>query len=730
MMRLYIGGMLAQLPSNFSTEFYSRSPYFTDEGDFTLNIDLDLHHPLNARIFSYIHRIDRTKRTTRRDAVLMEGSMVIVKGKEILLEVDEEKASIQIVGGASELNDAMGDKMLQDLDLWHRFDRSTEVAFFPVCDFNEAPHAEWGLMDGDQYEAEETGAKMKWHMINRPSWNGSTQQLVMSYDIGQPYFWAIMEHVIAALGFTVGTNVLKTDTRYNKMVMVHAIRSEYVADILPRWSVVEFFEEIQKFFNVVIDVDIPTHTVHIIHAYDFFSSSVETIDHADIIETVNKDFDNDSDMTMVSYGNVSYDFTDKKVNKYAAISPKLVDRCTLVLAQNVTDKASYEGIWKAILGSTGSWPTSSHPIDNIATYASQYKIILLTMGGETRQFVLWTTEDDFCSLKMVDMFGEKQSPLPGANEVKMKIVPCRMVSSPIQGANGQWWRYPLPTVDGEYSSFHNYTIVGEVPSSTDPAGLNAEIISGKEDSEDSKRADVIFAAYYFGVVSVDWEESDNSVPNWVTVPIGAPDWQLQVMKMRGAPGSSYFWKTARHIVLSQHLTMAINGDYGMDEYTYSKNATVDTAAAYTVRFRNHRRRDVRATWLIDNRKFYCKELKYSFSDGKMSEVVEGVFLPVLSSTATNESGEVEHYVTYDLSRVVVAHKVQVVEHGGALSVLLEKSTPGTGFGGSGTSQINAKVWMSGVEITSTAFSRVTANGNAQVEIASVTGDVHIQAWVE
>ena len=103
-MKLYIGGMLVHLPSNFSTEYYTKSPYFTNEGDFTLNIDLDLKDPANARAYAYLHRIDRTKKPSRREAVLQDETGVVIRGKEILLEVSDVKASIQIVAGASELN--------------------------------------------------------------------------------------------------------------------------------------------------------------------------------------------------------------------------------------------------------------------------------------------------------------------------------------------------------------------------------------------------------------------------------------------------------------------------------------------------------------------------------------------------------------------------------------------------------------------------------------------------
>ena len=55
------------------------------------------------------------------------------------------------------------------------------------------------------------------------------------------------------------------------MVMVHAYRTPYIADMLPRWTVSQLFDEYQKFFNVIFDVDKKTRTVSIYHAHSYFN---------------------------------------------------------------------------------------------------------------------------------------------------------------------------------------------------------------------------------------------------------------------------------------------------------------------------------------------------------------------------------------------------------------------------------------------------------------------------
>ena len=739
-MRLYIGGMPVHLPSNFSTEYYTKSPYFTNEGDFTLNIDLDLKDPVNARVYAHIHRIDRTKRAQRRDAILQDETGVVVQGKEVLLDVTDDKASIQIIGGASELNYEIGDRKLRDLDLWSAFDRTGgEVAFFPVCALNESEYAKYDVISGDEFEVEGDVRKQKWAIINRPKLNGSATQYVMNYDIGQPYFWAIMERVIVALGFDIGTNVLKTDTRYNRMVMVHAIRSPYIADILPDWKVSKLFDEIQRFFNVIIVVDKSTHCVNIIHSYQYFTGdNMEEVPHRDIL-SVEKNFDNNKEMTMVDYAAVHYAFTNKDTNKYADISEQLKAVCgelngVAVSTGNNYDHNYYSYLWEAIMNG-GTWQSSTGVPDGVKSFFGHRVLLKDTFSNEERTFVLWNAEDEFCTLKMVDAFGAKTSHREGATDVELHIVPVRMASSPVQGRDSSWWQYPLPAVDGEASSYAGVTWGGSSSIPEEPeTNINDDIKSGYKE-EGSNRADVMFAAFYLGeLYPSSWEPSGNNVPSGLKLPIASPDWQVQLMVWRQdipdiylalLGGAARFWKCARQVCLGNDmLTMAINGTRGMDAYTYSKNNTTDTSVAYAIRFRSHKQHDVRKVWLIDNRMFYCQELKHIIRDGKRSEIVEGKFIPVLNSSNQGETGETEYYVEYNLSRVIVeGNRPTVVMAGETMRVDLKLTA-----GGSGSSTIEGSVEMGGNDITSSAWYAGNTWGTAYVEIASVTGDVFIRAW--
>lgn len=732
MLQLHIDGQRVNLPEGMSTEYNVLNPFFSNEGDYTLDIDISLDDPENARVYHNIHRIDHTRRTNRRTAILSDETGVIVKGQEVLLEVNGHTAKIQIVGGVSELNYVMGDQTLQQLDLWMAFDDS-EVVFPPVCVLNDSPHASFDIIDTDEWVNEEDAMVRKWRIVNKPRWKQSDNALVESHELGMPYMWAVVRRVVQALGFEVGTSVLETDTRFSQVIMIHGYSSRFIAEKLPAWTVSRFFEEIQKFFNVIITVDKTSRRVDIVHAWDFFNdSSIQPIRHENVVTPLDKQFDTNNDLTMVDYSAVRYNFTNTDSNKYLDLDPDLKKVCDVVQAQTSTSGGAYganyyNGLWKALYGNE-SFAGDIEPDDR---HFGLRELLHQTFNGEDRTFVWWVNEDKLCGFRMADQFARKTSLRHGVEEVTLNIVPVRMVSSQVCGGDGHKWQYPMPAVNGEASSYKSVRFGGsQVADSQSELSedINSDIKSGYK-TEEQKRTDTIFVAFWMGNIPINWEDPAWSTPSGLTVPMAAPDSQAQLACLRDTDVlwlNSVFWKDFRQVVLrSDHLTMAINGDHGMDAYSYSKNPSIDATTAYTIKFRCTSVPDIRKMFLIENRKFYCKELKFRIDAGSRSEVCEGTFFPVLASTGGqggggSEGGETVHYVDYNLDSVVIAHRIYSVVDADPLHLDLSIS------GGNASHHIHATVTMAGVDITATVFAY--SGRTATIDIGCVTGDVHIQAW--
>lgn len=51
MTRLFIDGKEVALQDGFELDFYTQNPFFTRNGDYTYDLDIDLNHPHNRRIY-------------------------------------------------------------------------------------------------------------------------------------------------------------------------------------------------------------------------------------------------------------------------------------------------------------------------------------------------------------------------------------------------------------------------------------------------------------------------------------------------------------------------------------------------------------------------------------------------------------------------------------------------------------------------------------------------------
>ena len=91
MVKLIIAGMQVNLSADISFEYYDRNPLFSKEGKHTLDIDIDLADPQNAYVYSSLQRIDVMAKPVNRTAVLINERGVILRGTEVLLEIDEKK---------------------------------------------------------------------------------------------------------------------------------------------------------------------------------------------------------------------------------------------------------------------------------------------------------------------------------------------------------------------------------------------------------------------------------------------------------------------------------------------------------------------------------------------------------------------------------------------------------------------------------------------------------------
>jgi hypothetical protein len=67
--------------------------------------------------------------------------------------------------------------------------------------------------------------------------------------------------------------------------------------------------------------------------------------------------------------------------------------------------------------------------------------------------------------------------------------------------------------------------------------------------------------------------------------------------------------------------------YLYDEF-YSKSDNIVTTKEYTIKFLYEKEIDIRATFIANNKKFTCKQIKRTISANGFNKIAEGTFYPV------------------------------------------------------------------------------------------------------
>lgn len=642
MVKLLIDSQEVRLSEDLGTDYFINNPYFTRTGEHTYDIDIDLSDPVNAAIYGHIDRADVGTRYQNRSALLISEYGVLMRGTEVILQLEDGHAKIQLVAGNSEMNYIAGDSLYLDmLDLGEIETLNSTVATqslsgsYPEWDFVCCPICTYNDEETADYEfiADPSAAKVGIANTLRFTFaqGGSSVDVVSNLPSPQPYIGAILRRAIEALGYTVNEDVFATDHLLSRMIMLHGENSEKVEsasgnrtgittlkhfkNMVPHWSVAKFFTEVEKFCNVIIDVDHVNKTVNILDAATYFSlRNIEHIPASDVIGETEKKYDEDDDLDMTDYTNIKYNLPDTIQNKYRRISEEASALCTdydvpVLEWQNALQRICLADIHHALTGNNSFLVSNYSP----AAYYSLSQIYKLAVYTQTRSFIVRTDKDNFPIFRTCDELADRITDEDKSATV-LEMVPVEMISSyRVQGPDF-FFHFPMPFLRGKHGTFGGHRSTG--------TGAN-EIITDGRSSNDEKTDSTVPVAYYRGLVPVTWKTPDLSSLG-ISVPIASP---LNELMLFFHDDDSLVWLMSRLIRLSANdmFDMSLNGSQGMWQRFYSNNPYIDTSILITKRFRTHRKLNPRKVFVIENIRYYCKQLKYTLSADGLSEIVEGEF---------------------------------------------------------------------------------------------------------
>lgn len=305
MTELFIDGVSVVLPKDFSVPVKRENSFVTKNGEYTYDIALPLTNPINAELYKNINRLNSLQRLeTKRSAVLIADNRVYCNGTEVITGWTESTVSIQVASGNSELNYFIGsDLLISSLDMkttvpeWGDMEYITKT--YPDIDYCLAPVVN----------------RTAGYCINRWAYGKPTLedtytlQADDSYWFPQPFLCAFVKEVMRALGYDLQVNQIE-DTVFKNLFICHVEETCKWNELLPGWTVKDFFEEIEKMFNAVFVVDNRNRTARLMIKPSYYagSKSVHVLQVEDIYEA--EIAESEEDVNEMASANVRYEMPD------------------------------------------------------------------------------------------------------------------------------------------------------------------------------------------------------------------------------------------------------------------------------------------------------------------------------------------------------------------------------------------------------------------------------------
>lgn len=305
MTELFIDGVSVVLPKDFSAQVKRENSFVTKNGEYTYDITLPLTNTINAELYKNINRLNNLQKIeTKRSAVLIADNRMYCNGTEVITGWTESTVSIQIASGNSELNYFIGsDLLISFLDMKttipKRGDMNYVTKTYPEVDYCLAPVVN----------------RTAGYCINRWAYGKPTLadtytlQADDNYWYPQPYLCAFIKEVMRAIGYDLQINQIE-NTVFKNLFICHVEETYKWNELLPGWTVKDFFEEIEKMFNAVFVVDNRNRTARLMIKPSYYagSKSVHVIQVEDIYEAEIED--NEENVNEMSSVSVRYKMPD------------------------------------------------------------------------------------------------------------------------------------------------------------------------------------------------------------------------------------------------------------------------------------------------------------------------------------------------------------------------------------------------------------------------------------
>lgn len=634
MLSLLLNSLPATLKTGTTFKLTRVNPYFDDQGDYTLEVQLPLQGcPQNLAIFGPLHRPEmaHTALIGTNLPFQLIAPPITLEGYATITSITGAEVKVQLKAGKSTLLNAQGadTQYIDELPLgraWNdqslptsptlRFGtvEETDAVIFPL--YSEEDDLVVNALANETRDPDIAYYIFK-GLIKQPDGTFTQGQVpVISYTLIAPqhYLLPTLKSIINALGYQQGDwAAIEQDPIRANLVILNTNTSFERAAALPHWTVKQFFTEVQNLLGIVFTVE--GNTVHIKELPKYYDQTNTRITLRQVVDTQTTDLDHTANIESKVLGCATYKFpTDDPMLQLPA---EVYEKATFLKLANKGD------IYNHFVSLTDEQRAQSNFLYLDLSTANLYAILHRADEPTTYQ------------LAQVDQLAPSNTdPTARANATELNIVPAHTLL-----ADESIWtgavnkkdavRTYTPTTDPK-TAYPLLSIPNPITDASLPYSIDQAINPTEDTDTTTQKADTIFIAWYHGrnETAAHYNIALFPSPIAITLYKDTTTGLYQSTNQRGYNPSSatmapLFTKDTPFALSTQggnpHAGYGCIGDF----LTGATN--IDTRIEHQIQFLDPINPDPTATYLIRGRRYACHKLELTLTPTGPAPLIQGYF---------------------------------------------------------------------------------------------------------
>lgn len=604
-MHIYVNNKMAALKKGTSFEYVSENRLFSGSDGYTLTITFPLKGcPENIAIFGHINRADVAAQKVIFDCEIRDKGFYKF-GSITITEISETEVKTQFLEGRSEQN----------------FDKTFDKVYINELDLGAPPTTfKSGVTPANAWYPEYSGCKcvaLPWvndysgniqnkaeHIVddpvqNRSHYEWSAETTGLSW---QPYLLYITKKICEAVGYAADFSKWEEVEEYKYLLICntlpHAWYMPDFANALPHWTVEEYFEKLELFLGGEFDFDHRGKRI----TFAFTQATLAAkrpVCLEDVVEEHSTEVKVDDDRCeYLESKNLVYKDCDHEMWKFYS--------CDWFIKGWQNRVVKYNSM-RELLDANRSyrtWNGQHHrggQIDKLL-YAADCDAYFVIRPISRQQVIEWRGNIIYvyyrykCRLQPVNLFGGRiVSEDEDAEQVEIEFVPAW-----IDDTEEKYGRVLFLSFSG-YDEDTNTTSEND----SDHPFMQTHTVSSLAAGEKEKKSE------YYDRIYIGWYDGSNyyqggrlPYPNVENIVI-ADDW------------SNFNYA---------HFSLRIN-DRQIRRGQIIHN--IEPKMKTTFKFIADNIPDVRSVFLIRGKRYVCEKMTATFTENGMSQLIKGVFYPIV-----------------------------------------------------------------------------------------------------